>query len=37
MDALLRMGGKERGVPNAEKGGRKIRKEGLGTSPIDMI
>jgi len=37
MDSLLQMGGKERGVPDAEKGRRKIRKEGLGTRPIDMI
>jgi hypothetical protein len=33
----LWMGDKERGVPDAEKGGRKIRKEGLGIRPIDMI
>jgi hypothetical protein len=37
MDSLLQIGGKERGVPDAEKGGRKIKKEGLGTSPNDMI
>ena len=27
MDSLLQMGGKERGVPDAEKGGRKTKKE----------
>jgi hypothetical protein len=37
MDSLLQMWGKERGVPGAEKGRRKIKKEGLYTSRIDMI
>jgi hypothetical protein len=37
MDFLLQMWGKERGVPDAEKGGGKIKKEGLYTSPIIMI
>jgi hypothetical protein len=36
MDSLLQMWGKERGIPDAEKGRRKIKKEGLYTSLIDM-
>jgi hypothetical protein len=37
MDSLLQTWGKERGVPDVEKGRRKIKKEGLYTSRIDMI
>jgi hypothetical protein len=37
MDSLLQIWGKERGVPNAEKGRRKIKEEGLYTSRIDIV
>ncbi len=37
MDFLLQIWGKERGVPVAEKGRRKIKEEGLCTSRFDMV